>query len=69
MIFDGLYRDLMEWIHHVVSSLKRARLIGIDETCNAIFTGGFIEIEGSGRRGLVKLPQAYMLSFNVSQQW
>ncbi len=53
----------------MVSLLKSARLIGVDETCNAIFTCEFIEIEGSGRRGLVKLPQAYMLSFDVSQQW
>ena len=54
MIFDGLYRDMLEWIDHVVSALKRARLIGVDETCNAIFAGEFIEIEGKGRRGQVK---------------
>ena len=69
MIFDGLYRDMLEWIDHVVSALKRARLIGVDETCNAIFTGEFIEIEGSGRRGHVKLPHAYILSFDLSPQW
>jgi len=40
----------------VVSSLKRARLIGVDETCNANDTGKF-------------KSQGYMLSFDVSQQW
>jgi hypothetical protein len=69
VIFDGLYRDVLQWIHHVVSSLKRARLIGIDKTCNAIFTGEFMEIPGKGRRGPVRLTQGYLLSFNVSQQW
>ena len=41
VIFDGLYRDMLQWIHHVVSSLKRARLIGVDETCNTNDTGKF----------------------------
>ena len=67
VIFDGLYRDMLQWIHHVVSSLKRARLIGIDETCNANDTGEFTEIPGSRHRGAVRLSQAYLLSFDLSQ--
>ena len=66
---DVLYRDVLQWIHHVVSSLKRARLIGIDETCNANDTGEFTEIPGSRHRGAVTLSQAYLLSFDLSQQW
>ena len=45
MIFDGLYRPLLQWIHHVVSSLKHVRLIGIDETYNANDTGEFTEMK------------------------
>ncbi len=69
VIFDGLNRDMLQWIHHVVSSLKRARLIGADETCNTNDTGKFTEISGSHRQEAVRLSQGYMLSFDVSQQW
>jgi hypothetical protein len=66
---DVLYRDVLQWIHHVVSSSKRARLIGVNETCKANDTGEFTEIPGSRRRGPVRLSQGYLLSFDVSQQW
>jgi hypothetical protein len=57
MIFDGLYRDMLQWMNHVVSSLKRARLIGIDETCNAKDTREFTEIPGHRHREAVRLSQ------------
>jgi hypothetical protein len=69
VIFDGLYRDMLQWMNHVVTSLKRARLIGVDETCNAKDTGEFTEIPDSRCREPVRSSQGYMLSFDVSQQW
>jgi hypothetical protein len=50
VIFDGLYRDMLQWMNHVVSSLKCAQLIGVDETCNAKDTGEFTEILGRHHR-------------------
>ena len=66
MIFDGLYRDMLQWMNHVVSSLKHARRIGVDETCNAKDTGEFTEILGRHHQEAVRLSQGYMLSFDVS---
>jgi hypothetical protein len=31
VIYDGLYRPLLDWIDHVILSLKRTRLVGIDD--------------------------------------
>ncbi len=50
----------------MVSSLKRARLIGVDKTCNAKDTGEFKEIPGRRHQEAVRLSQGYMLSFDVS---
>ena len=69
VIFDGLNRPVLKWIHHVVSSLKRARLIGINETCNSNETGEVTEMIGLLRGKQVKSSNAYMLSFDVSQEW
>ena len=69
VIFDGLYRDMLQWMNHVVSSLKHARLIGVDETCNAKDTGEFTEIVGWRHREAVRFSQGYMLTFDLSQQW
>jgi hypothetical protein len=69
VIFDGMYQDMLQWMNHVVSSLKRARLIGINKTCNAKDTGELTEIPGRCHQEAVRLSQGYMLSFDVSQQW
>jgi hypothetical protein len=43
VIFDGLYRPLLDWIDHVISSLKCTRLIAIDDNYAAAPTGEFAE--------------------------
>ncbi len=43
MIFDGLNKPLLQWIDHVISSLKRTRLIGLDTTYEASHNGEFAE--------------------------
>ena len=65
IIFDGLNRPVSNWLLHVVSSLKRSKLIGINETCTSAETEDVTEMIGI-RPGSSK---AYMLTFDVSQQW
>jgi hypothetical protein len=37
VIFDGLYRPLLDWIDHVISSLKHTRLVAIDDNFVFLF--------------------------------
>jgi len=64
IIFDGLNRPVLHWLDHVVSSLKRAKLIGINETCTYAETEDITERIGI-RPGSSK---AYKLTFDESQQ-
>jgi hypothetical protein len=68
VIFDGLNTPLLQWIDHVISSLKRTRLIELDATYEASHNGEFTE-NTSNRRNTVKLHQSYALTFDVSPQW
>jgi hypothetical protein len=68
VIFDGLNKTLLQWIDHVISSLKCTRLIGLDATYEASHNGEFTE-NTSNRQNTVTLHQGYMLTFDISPQW
>jgi hypothetical protein len=68
VIFDGLNKPLLQWIDHVISSLKRTRLIGLDATYEGSHNGEFTE-NTSDCRNTVTLHQGYLLTFDVSPHW
>jgi len=66
IVYDGLNRDLIQWMDHIDCALKRCMRIPLDAAYVA--NGDEPVLIKSGRREQVKI-QGYSLSYDYSQQW
>ena len=64
VVFDGLRHPLLKWIDHIISSLRRCMLIGLDDTFNAVPDAATLDVHGSLRTHLIN---GYTIIFQGSK--